>query len=148
MIWKAGGIITNAESPIVVVLSESMEPAFARGDLLFLTLESSPVYIGEIVVFKIKDKSIPIVHRVLEIHEKYDGKQYILTKGDNNPVDDRGMYSHGQMWITKEDIIGRVKAHVPYIGIITILLNDYPMLKYLMLGSMLWMVMTNRDETK
>ena len=30
-------VVTGSESPIVVVLSGSMEPAFQRGDLLFLT---------------------------------------------------------------------------------------------------------------
>jgi signal peptidase len=30
-------VVTGSESPIVVVLSGSMEPAFYRGDLLFLT---------------------------------------------------------------------------------------------------------------
>uniref|UniRef100_A0A8C4U954 SEC11 homolog C, signal peptidase complex subunit n=1 Tax=Falco tinnunculus TaxID=100819 RepID=A0A8C4U954_FALTI len=37
MIWKGLIVITGSESPIVVVLSGSMEPAFHRGDLLFLT---------------------------------------------------------------------------------------------------------------
>ena len=30
-------VVTGSESPVVVVLSGSMEPAFQRGDLLFLT---------------------------------------------------------------------------------------------------------------
>uniref|UniRef100_A0A914W1I7 Signal peptidase complex catalytic subunit SEC11 n=1 Tax=Plectus sambesii TaxID=2011161 RepID=A0A914W1I7_9BILA len=37
MIWKGLMVVTGSESPIVVVLSGSMEPAFYRGDLLFLT---------------------------------------------------------------------------------------------------------------
>uniref|UniRef100_A0A8C4V1R3 SEC11 homolog A, signal peptidase complex subunit n=1 Tax=Falco tinnunculus TaxID=100819 RepID=A0A8C4V1R3_FALTI len=37
MIWKGLMVVTGSESPIVVVLSGSMEPAFHRGDLLFLT---------------------------------------------------------------------------------------------------------------
>jgi hypothetical protein len=37
MIWKGLMVATSCESPIVVVLSESMSPAFWRGDLLFLT---------------------------------------------------------------------------------------------------------------
>ena len=37
MIWKGLMVVTGSESPIVVVLSGSMEPAFQRGDLLFLT---------------------------------------------------------------------------------------------------------------
>ena len=37
MIWKGLMVVTGSESPIVVVLSGSMEPAFQRGELLFLT---------------------------------------------------------------------------------------------------------------
>lgn len=49
-----------------------MEPAFHRGDLLFLTnYEEEPVRVGEIVVFKIEGRDIPIVHRVLKLHEKF-----------------------------------------------------------------------------
>ena len=47
-----------------------MEPAFARGDLLFLTLPDTPSRIGDITVFKIQGKEIPIVHRVLEVHDE------------------------------------------------------------------------------
>ena len=48
-----------------------MEPAFFRGDLLFLTnYEEDPIRSGEIVVFKVKDRDIPIVHRVLTVHEE------------------------------------------------------------------------------
>ena len=48
-----------------------MEPAFYRGDLLFLTnYEQHPVQAGEILVFKVKGRDIPIVHRVIKIHEK------------------------------------------------------------------------------
>ena len=42
-------------------------------------------------VFKIEGRDIPIVHRVIKIHEKYDGSTDVLTKGDNNDVDDRGL---------------------------------------------------------
>ncbi len=51
-----------------------MEPAFQRGDILFLTNHEDPIRAGEIVVFKIKDRDIPIVHRVMKVHEKADGK--------------------------------------------------------------------------
>lgn len=50
-----------------------MEPAFQRGDILFLTNHDDPIRSGEIVVFKIKDRDIPIVHRVMKVHEKVNG---------------------------------------------------------------------------
>jgi signal peptidase len=84
-----------------------MEPAFQRGDILFLTNYDDPIRVGEIVVFKIKDRDIPIVHRVLKVHENADGEIELLTKGDNNRVDDRGLYAPGQNWLKREDILGK-----------------------------------------
>lgn len=163
----------QTESPVVVVLSGSMEPAFQRGDILFLNNQDNPIRVGEIVVFKIKDRGdscfklnphwkkvkvgerihdpillildsldiifflslchsnshlsfaytyahvlstfspslsnpshllvrtdIPIVHRVTKVHEKENGEVEVLTKGDNNRVDDRGLYAPGSiLWI-------------------------------------------------
>ncbi|ORY44060.1 signal peptidase I [Rhizoclosmatium globosum] len=135
--WKGLAVVTNSESPIVVVLSESMEPAFQRGDLLLLSMFSNPVRVGDICVFKIDGKVIPIVHRVLEVHDNNtDGKQYLLTKGDNNPVDDRGLYNRGQMWVSDKEVVGRVSMYMPYIGMVTIILNDYPQLKVVLLAVM------------
>lgn len=55
----------------LVVCSGSMEPAFHRGDLLFLTnFHDDPIRAGEIVVFKVESRDIPIVHRVIKVHEK------------------------------------------------------------------------------
>ena len=72
MIWKGLMVATGSESPIVVVLSGSMEPAFHRGDLLFLTnYDEEPLKVGDIVVFKVEGRDIPIVHRVLKLHQKY-----------------------------------------------------------------------------
>jgi len=31
----------------------------------------------------------------------------LLTKGDNNRVGDRGLYAPGQLWLGREDILGR-----------------------------------------
>lgn len=52
-----------------------------------------------------------------------------LTKGDNNNVDDRGLYAPGQLWLTKKDIVGRARGFLPYVGIITIFMNEYPKVK-------------------
>jgi len=68
--WKGLSVITDTESPVVVVLSGSMEPAFYRGDLLFLTMPSGPIKVGDITVYKVPGQGIPIVHRVLEVHDE------------------------------------------------------------------------------
>jgi signal peptidase len=65
--WKGLSVASDSPSPIVVVLSGSMEPAFQRGDLLFLWNRNlwQETAVGEIVVYNVKGKDIPIVHRVV-----------------------------------------------------------------------------------
>lgn len=146
MIWKGLMFVTLSESPVVVVLSGSMEPAFQRGDILFLTNYDDPIRVGEIVVFKIKDRDIPIVHRVLKVHENEEGEVELLTKGDNNRVDDRGLYAPGQNWLKRGDILGRAKGVLRYLGMVTIILNDFPVLKYLLIGIMGLFVLTSKES--
>ena len=119
------------ESPIVVVLTGSMELTFHRGDLLFLTnCKKENIRVGDIIAFKIQGRDIPIVHRVLKLHEKEDGTVKFLTKGDNNSVDDHGLYAPGQLWLTEKDIVGRARVFLPYVGIFTVIMNEYPKIKY------------------
>ncbi len=40
----------------------------------------------------------------------------VLTKGDNNRVDDRGLYAPGPLWLLREDILGRAKGTLRYLG--------------------------------
>lgn len=54
-----------------------MEPAFYRGDLLFLTNPSHERYhTGDITVYKVPGADIPIVHRVMETHDKFPQLTY------------------------------------------------------------------------
>jgi len=155
MIWKGLVVLSGSESPVVVVLSESMEPAFYRGDILFLWLEdygrphhdyhNSSFRPGDIVVFKIKDRVVPIVHRVIEVHEKENGNLDILTKGDNNLYDDRALYPGGVMWLSREDILGKAKGYLSTVGMITIYLTEYPVAKYVLVGLMGLLVVTTRE---
>ncbi|WOL04054.1 nascent polypeptide-associated complex subunit alpha-like protein 1 [Canna indica] len=108
IIWKGLMCVTGSESPVVVVLSGSMEPGFQRGDILFLHMSKDPIRAGEIVVFNVDGREIPIVHRVIKVHEQQDtGEVDILTKGDNNFGDDRLLYAHGQLWLQQHHIMGR-----------------------------------------
>jgi len=157
MIWKGLGVITNSESPIVVVLSGSMEPAFYRGDLLFLTNPSRDQYrTGDITVYKIPGADIPIVHRVLETHDvapkkssaaivsNLAGNQLLLTKGDNNYVDDLELYQ-GLEWLERKHIVGKVRGFLPYVGYVTIAMNDFPQLKYALLGGLGLLALIQRE---
>jgi len=147
MIWKGLGLVTNTESPIVVVLSGSMEPAFYRGDLLFLTNPANtPYVVGDITVYNIPGKPIPIVHRILETHSKSNDPtdQLLLTKGDNNPTDDIGLYE-GLKWIERKHVVGKVRGFLPWVGYVTIAMNDFPQLKYALIGGLGLMALIQRE---
>ncbi|XP_074275935.1 uncharacterized protein LOC141599725 [Silene latifolia] len=146
IIWKALMCFTGSESPVVVVLSGSMEPGFKRGDILFLTMRKDPIRTGEITVFNINGREIPIVHRVITVHERQDtGAVDVLTKGDNNYGDDRLLYARGQDWLQREHIMGRAVGFLPYVGWVTIIMTEKPMIKYLLIGALGLLVITSKD---
>lgn len=62
-------------------------------------------------------------------NSRENGTVKFLTKGDNNSVDDRGLYAPGQLWLTKKDVVGRARGFLPYVGMVTILMNEYPKFK-------------------
>ncbi|KAL8408926.1 hypothetical protein RB594_007387 [Gaeumannomyces avenae] len=146
MMWKGLSVISDSPSPIVVVLSGSMEPAFQRGDLLLLWNRNlvQETDVGEIVVYNVKGKDIPIVHRVVR---KFGTgpKAKLLTKGDNNPSDDTELYAKNQDYLEREDIIGSVVAYFPFVGYVTIMLSEHPWMKTAMLGIMGLMVVLQRE---
>jgi signal peptidase len=116
-----------------------------KGDILALNNGVSPVEVGEIVVFRIDNKDIPIVHRVLEHRFLEDGSEVFLTKGDNNVGDDRILYPQGQVWLKREQMVGRAVGFMPFCGHATILLNEYPAAKFGLIAIMLLYVLTSRE---
>ncbi|KAG7287466.1 Signal peptidase complex catalytic subunit [Staphylotrichum longicolle] len=146
MMWKGLSIVSDSPSPIVVVLSGSMEPAFQRGDLLLLWNRNlfSETNVGEIVVYNVKGKDIPIVHRVVrKFGTGPDAK--LLTKGDNNAADDTELYARGQDYLNRKDIVGSVVGYMPFVGYVTIMLSEHPWLKTVMLGIMGLVVVLQRE---
>jgi len=128
LIYYIMQIALNTESPMVVVVSGSMEPKLHRGDLLFLkgkdaedikngTIEGKE---GDIIVFDARGLWItapndPIVHRVVD--KKYDNGWFFLTKGDANTSPDAE-------WVPETRILGVVVGRIPYIGWVKIVLTD------------------------
>ncbi|KAJ5960375.1 Signal peptidase I [Penicillium vulpinum] len=163
MLWKGLSVVSASSSPIVVVLSGSMEPAFQRGDLLFLWNRNTRAEIGEVLVYNVRGKSIPIVHRVVRTFPEVEGRastkkvkeitvdttpksHMLLTKGDNNSADDTELYAEGQDYLDRaEDIVGSVRGYIPMVGYVTIMLSEHPWLKTVMLGLMGLMVMIQRE---
>ncbi len=119
----------NTETPIVVVVSGSMEPQIHKGDLLFVmgrepeTIKNGTIIDkdGDIIVFNAQGlwptaPLEPIVHRVID---KYlDGDTwYFRTKGDANSIPDAAS-------VPESRVIGVVVGGIPYIGWVKIFLTD------------------------
>jgi signal peptidase len=60
-------IVTNSTHPILVVSSESMEPAFYRGDIILLWNRQKIIRVGDIPVVWFSGKKEPMVHRAIKI---------------------------------------------------------------------------------
>ncbi len=152
----------NTDTPMVVVVSGSMEPNLYRGDLLFLrgvnpetikngTIEGKE---GDIIVFDARglgwDKAPtdPIVHRVID--KKYDNAWFFLTKGDANPHPDN---YPDFVWIPETRIFGVVVGRIPFVGWVKIALTDSGLLipllviiSVLLVISVIWDIVKKEDE--
>ncbi|GAB4839162.1 hypothetical protein Ancab_028690 [Ancistrocladus abbreviatus] len=121
MLWKLLICLSGSESPVVVVLTGSMEPGFRRG------------------------RDIPIVHRVIKVNIRRETTEInLLTKGDNNEVDDSHgrIYADGQRWLERDHVTGRVIGYLPYVGWVTIIMTEKPLIKYLLIGALSALVIT------
>ncbi len=115
-------ISLNTESPIVVVISGSMEPTIHEGDLLFVRgTNADQTEVGDVIVFDARElwtgaPQEPIVHRV--IGKYLDGDTWMfITKGDANSLQDNAP-------VPESAIIGVVVGGIPYIGWIKIFLEE------------------------
>jgi hypothetical protein len=54
-------------------------------------------------------------------------------------------YAADQRWLNKKHIIGRAVGYLPYVGMVTIIMNDYPYLKYALIGLLGIFVLTSRE---
>jgi len=154
MIWKGLVVMTGSETPVVVVLSGSMESAIWRGDILFLWHDTkAPYEVGEIIVYQIAGREIPIIHRILEVRQGRNETGHevteLLTKGDNNFGEDRTLYNLDhtmqKLWLQEHEILGRAKAHLPQVGKLTIYLTDYPAAKFILIGILALFVLTAKE---
>ncbi|KAJ5778836.1 hypothetical protein N7457_006556 [Penicillium paradoxum] len=129
MAWKALTIWTGTPYPVMIVTTESMVPAFAPGDILFISNHHRNVAIGDLPVCWLPDRAFPMVHRVVRVvyeeQSNPDLTQLILTKGDNNLIDDTLMYPEGQDYLSRSQILGFVRGYIPFIGWFVIVLQDF-----------------------
>jgi len=104
---------------------------FRRGDLVVIWPRSS-YQVGDHVAFTFPQENWKkvIVHRVVRLskRQRLDGswESVMLTKGDENAIDDRGLYPSPRQMLSEKEVFGRVVVHIPYIGHLRLLFDDYP----------------------
>jgi len=91
-----------------IVLSGSMESDIHKGDLI-ITKETDPtkLKVNDIIAFRDAEKTVT-THRIIEIVTN-DGKDYFITKGDNNSTQDLNL-------VALEDVEGIYVTRIPGIG--------------------------------
>lgn len=101
----------------ITIASGSMKNYINIGDVVIikkLNDNYEEIKKGQVIAYKYND--ITIVHRVVNIINT-GGQYYFYTKGDaNNDVD--------KYAINEKDVIGIVNFKIPYIGMLTVWLND------------------------
>ena len=121
IIFGGYGIFTIAmgtPTPLVVVTSGSMSPTLERGYLLVLQKHAPDrILVGDIVVYNADwHTEAPVVHRVIQ-REFVDGEYRYYTQGDANGEPDIG-------YRTYDDIVGVVVLAIPWVGNITLFLQQ------------------------
>ncbi|XP_048502794.1 uncharacterized protein LOC104905135 isoform X2 [Beta vulgaris subsp. vulgaris] len=137
MAWKLLMCLTGCEPPLTIVVDSSMEPGYTKGDILLLGKVSSPLECGDIILFEV------------EVTKHLDtGDVNLLTKGDNNPKDDRNsLYMEDQQWINQKDhVLGKVIGYIPHIGSAIIFVNMHSFAMYLVMGAMSMLVLTRKSN--
>ncbi|AEH24771.1 signal peptidase I [Pyrococcus yayanosii] len=85
-------VILHTDSPLVIVVSGSMEPVFYRGDVVLLEgVKPEDVKVGDVIVYKSPLSKYPIIHRVRKIKTvEIGGREELcfVTWGDNNQIPD------------------------------------------------------------
>ncbi|MEY3020432.1 MAG: hypothetical protein RLZZ272_1416 [Actinomycetota bacterium] len=86
----AGAMATVLDVGVAPVLSPSMRPAFAEGDLLVVRpVDTAMLEIGQVVLLAAPDAaSRTFAHRIVELEHGEDGT-IVRTRGDANPDPDR-----------------------------------------------------------
>lgn len=100
---------------LIAIGSDSMNPTYYRGDaVIYEKIQPEAIKEGDILVFEYNHAVI--THRVNKIIEE-GNEIYFQTKGDNNAEADANL-------VGTDEVLGKVKYIVKYIGYPTIWLNE------------------------
>jgi signal peptidase I len=102
----------------LTVLTQSMEPLYPPGTLLFVRpVKQADIKIGDVITYQIQSgKPAVISHRVIAINNPADGTRTFVLKGDNNSDPDPAAVIPAQ-------IKGRLWYSVPLLGWVSNLVN-------------------------
>jgi len=82
-----------------------------KGDVVLVTGNKNKDYkIGDVIVFSVPKNNVPIIHRIIAIHD-VQGEIFYETKGDHND----GQHSYEKL-ISKKQVLGKASFRIPYIG--------------------------------
>lgn len=139
-------IVTDSTYPILVIKSESMSPAFHRGDVVFLSNRTSEVQVGDIPALWFGDQAQPMIHRAIRTFsadEKLsdcritgvkEGCRLFVTKGDFNAVDDVALYPAGRVGANRSEVMGLAVGYVPWLGWPSLWVNEIWWVRYVIAG--------------
>lgn len=101
---------------MLVIATESMTGEINKGDaVLYESADADDTFsVGDVIVFK--RSNAKIVHRIIEV-EKINGTTRYYTKGDANESADYG-------YVTRGEIVGKVKYRLVYLGYPTLWLRE------------------------
>lgn len=96
--------------------SFSFSNGFNEGDVMIVKGTSiEDIEIGQVLVFEASRRSIPIIHRVVDINE--NDEIILQAKGDNNG----DVFSAlGEDRITEDKVIGVAIGRIPFVGLLKI----------------------------
>lgn len=122
--WRGLGYIP------LVVQTGSMEPKLPVGALLFVKAQdATSVRAGDVITFDPPGAPMRTTHRVVDAIT-HDGDVYFITKGDANPSNDDWRATQTDPPVTQDWQRGvsysdgmayTVRAHVPWVGYVTVL---------------------------
>lgn len=105
------GLALNTDTPVVAVVSDSMEPTFYKGDMLFVIGDYN-YKLNDIIVYDVVERKYPIIHRIIKINENGTFE----TKGDHNS----GQLSF-ELNVKEEQIHGKAVFKIPVLGWVKII---------------------------
>lgn len=136
IIWLPHFSLFNTR--VFIDSTSSMSPAIKAGSVVF-SKKINSYKINDIITFE--SDPISTTHRIFRIINR-DGKDFFVTKGDNNDALDNYL-------IPQENIIGKVIYIIPYLGILlTFLKTKLGLYSFILLPTLIILIVEFRKILK